>query len=196
MGRAVTAGELLRELEADPEWVAARDARDRDARDQEEQFRREQQPLVADLAAAGVVVQSAWDLLNSPGPYPAALPILMFHLSRPYSERVLEGIARALAVKEARPIAWDELLALLKSGTLPPEAANAAMVAISAMARPSDLPVLVALIREPSLGARRVFLVRNLMRSKRPEARATLLQLRDDPDLRIEIAARLRASRV
>ncbi len=66
------------------------------------------------------------------------------------------------------------------------------MVAISAMARPGDLYCLIDLITDRSLGSHRVFLGRNLMRSKKPEARQTLLNLRDDPELQKEIGARLK----
>jgi len=65
------------------------------------------------------------------------------------------------------------------------------MVAISDMAQPSDLGTLIDLISDQSLGVGRIFLVQNLVRSKKPEARATLLQLQDDPDIAKEITARL-----
>jgi len=84
---------------------------------------------------------------------------------------------------------------MLKTGALPENAAHGAMAAISAMARPSDLQTLIDLIRDCTLGSLRIYLVGNLMRSKRPEARATLLELRDDPVLRKEIAIRLRLKR-
>jgi HEAT repeat protein len=192
--RGLTAFEALERLHGDPDWVAAGQARQREMIAIDEQLRREQQPLLEDLAASGVIVTSVWDLANSPGPYKAALPILLAHLERQYSDRILEGIARALAVKDARPVAWDKLLTMVKTVSLPEAAASAAMVALSAMARPKDLATLVGLIRDRRLGSKRIFLVRNLMRSKRPEARTALLNLRDDPDLRAEILVRLNHS--
>jgi HEAT repeat protein len=135
-----------------------------------------------------------WDLVNTSTPYPQALPILLIHLQRPYDDGIREGIARALAVKGARPLAWDELVGLVQSQSLPDRVADGVMVAISAMARPADLHAIIGLIKDRSIGSRRVFLVRNLMRSKKPEARRTLLDMRDDPDLQEEIAARLKIS--
>ena len=54
-------------------------------------------PLVEALAQCGCVVKSVWDLVSSKAPYPAAIPVLLEHLSKPYPDRVREGIARALA---------------------------------------------------------------------------------------------------
>jgi len=150
--------------------------------------------LLRDLAAAGFPVRTVWDLVNARSPYTRALPILLNHLDKPYADRTLEGIARALAVKEARAIAWEAMLANLRSNDFKGDAASALVVAISAMARPEDLPRLIELIRDPSLGQKRIHLVRNLTRSRQKAARETLLHLRYDPDLEIEIAARLKRS--
>ncbi len=188
----VTAAELAARLEADPDWVARRDARERDRAQREQQSHIEQAPLLSDLQAIGIVVNNVWNLVNTATPYPQALPILLRHLSKQYSERTLEGIARALAVKDARLIAWDHLIASLRKKLFPKEPNDAIMVAIAAMARPTDLECLIDLIKDESLGSCRIFLVRNLMRSKRQEARNVLLSLRDDPDLKREIAARLK----
>ena len=70
------------------------------------------------------------------------------------------------------------------------------MVAISDMAQPRDLPTLIDLLSDRSIGTSRIFLVSNLMRSKKPEGRAALLRNQNDPDLEKEIAARLARSRV
>ncbi len=190
----VRADELLERLTADPEWLARGTARDRDLAEREEQSRREQATLLADLAAAGIHVSNVWDLVNTSKPYPRALPVLLAHVSRPYSDGILEGIARALAVKEARPIAWETLLAALRNGSAPKRVADGMMVALSTMARPSDLEMLIDVISDPSFGSQRVFLVANLMRSKRHIARETLGNLKDDPDLKVEIDARLKRS--
>ena len=65
------------------------------------------------------------------------------------------------------------------------------MGAISDMARPSDLDTLIDLLSDPSLGTGRIFLISNLMRSQKPAARAALLRQKDDPQLNVEIRARL-----
>lgn len=174
-------------LESDSAWVARRDAQDRKLAKRAAQARVEQAELVNELGRVGVIVDTVWDLVTTSDPYPAAIPILLRHLDRPYSDRTREGIGRALGTKAARPVAWDQLVAGLQDGSLQDGAGDGAMVAISAMASPSDLDLLCHLMREQSLGPRRILLVRNLTRSKRKEAKETLLALRDDPDLKLEI---------
>jgi hypothetical protein len=189
----ITAAEASRQLEADPEWCARRDAKEAARAERTRRLALEQLELLRDLQAAGKEVGSVWDLVNTATPYPEALPVLLDHLLRPYSDRTREGIARALAVKDARPLAWDVMFGLIRSRSLPKEVADAVMVAISAMARPADLSALIGTLADKSLGSSRIFLVRNLMRSKRPEARQALMNNRADPDLQKEIAARLGA---
>jgi hypothetical protein len=186
----VTAAEALRQLEADAEWCARRDAKEADRAERAQQFRQEEVELLHDLQAVGNEVGSVWDLVDTPTPYPKALPVLLNHLLRPYSDRTREGIARALAVRDARPIAWDTVVSLIQSRSLPKEVADGVMVAISAMARPADLSVLIGMLADKSIGVSRIFLVRNLMRSRQPEARRALMNSHADPDLQKEIAAR------
>ena len=57
---------------------------------------------MTDLQAAGFDVGSARDLVNTAQPYKKAVPILLKHLDKPYPGRGREGIARALAVPEAK----------------------------------------------------------------------------------------------
>jgi hypothetical protein len=91
----------MAELEADPAWVADRDARDEARAKQAAEWRRAEAPLLPDLAAVGFRVNSVRDLVNTAGPYPEALPMLLSHLQRSYPVQIREGIARALAMKGA-----------------------------------------------------------------------------------------------
>jgi hypothetical protein len=188
----MTAADLMLQLEADPVWVASRDAASVERARREQESRIEQAPLLRDLSLAGTPVNNVWDLVNRSRPYVQALPVLLDHLARPYSSHTLEGIARSLATKAARPIAWATLLTMMRERALPREVADGVMVAICAMAHPADLACLIGLVEDASIGPSRIFIVRRLMRSKRAEARQALLRLRHDPDLRIEIAARLK----
>jgi hypothetical protein len=43
-------------------------------------------PVVADLRAAGINVESVWDLVNDKDTYAPALPILLNHLQRSYPD--------------------------------------------------------------------------------------------------------------
>ncbi len=86
---------------------------------------------------------------------------------------------------------WRTLLFLLKVHALSDAAAEGVFAAISTMAQPSDVDVLIGLLSDASLGAGRIYLIGNLMRSKRPEARAALVEHQGDPDLTTEISSRL-----
>ncbi len=108
----ITAAELMAELNADPEFVAMRARKEEEILKREAEYRRAEAPLVNELRAAGFQVQSAWDLVNTPGSYPKAVPILLAHLPLPYPAAVREGIARALAVREAKVPGWDVLTRL------------------------------------------------------------------------------------
>lgn len=191
----MTAGELLARQAADPQYQAMRHARDRELAELAEQRSREQMPLLKQLAAVDVVVDWVGRLLEMPNPDERIYPVLLDHLRRPYSPWLLEWIGRAFGRKSARPIVWDTLIGLIKTQALGGRAAEGVMVAISDMARPDDLGTLIDLLSDPSLGPSRIFLVGNLMRSKRQEAKIALLRNQLDPDLNQEITARLSRSR-
>lgn len=191
----MTLGEAMEQLDADPAYKAMRRARDSELAGIAELRRREQQPLLRDLSAAGVIVNWVGELCSIPDPDARIYPVLLHHLSKPYSSWLLEWIGRAFGRKTARPIVWDALINLIKNRALEKPAAAGVMVAISDMAQPCDIGTLIDLISDPSIGSSRIFLVGNLMRSKRPAARAALLKQQDDPELTNEIKARLARSR-
>lgn len=191
----VTLGEAMAQQDVDPAYQAMRAAKGNEHAERVEQRRREAKPLLDDLAAIGVVIDGVQRLLSIPRPDDRIYPILLDHLRRTYSPHLLEWIGRSFGTKSARPVVWEELVSLLKDHTLEKSAADGVMVAVSEMAQPRDLPTLIELISNRCLGQRRIFLVSNLMRSKRPEARATLVRLQDDPDLIEEIEARLHRAR-
>ena len=109
-----TADELMTELESDPEWVARRDAREAEQRAKEERSIAEQALLLADLRKVGYRIRWIWYLVNSAESYPEAIPVLINHLRRPYRDGIREGIARALAVREARGLAGKAILETLR----------------------------------------------------------------------------------
>ena len=185
-----TAAELMAQLNADPEFVAALAREDDELRRLEQEHAVAEAPLVGALRAAGFAVESAWDFVQAAEPYPDAVPILLEHLQRPYPDRVREGIARALAVPEARP-AWPLLVRLYRDETLPDTKSGLA-VALSAIADDAVLDELITLIRDGRHGETRILLLGALERSKDRRARAALMALGTDPELVLEIQDILR----
>jgi len=108
--KRVTAGELMRQLEANPEWVAKRAERERKLEELSKVARSDEVMMVAEMRRLGYDIDSVWDLVNSTphpnlvrrfvGPYERAYPILMRHLDVPHHAAVREGIIRALTVKD------------------------------------------------------------------------------------------------
>jgi hypothetical protein len=156
----------------------------------EAEYRLAEAPLVDELQAAGFQVQSAWDLVNTPGSYPKAVPILLSHLPRPYPPAVREGIARALAVREAS-CGWEVLTRLYRNEH-EIRVKDGLAVAIAAAANDELLGEVIALARDESQGPSRVLLLGALRRSADPRARAALMDLSTDPDLTKEIQIILR----
>jgi hypothetical protein len=181
MKRTITAAELMAQLNADPEYVARRKALDEAFQRKHEENVRAEAPLVAELRAAGASVNSAWDLANTRNTYTKSLPILLDHLQRPYPNGVRDGIARALAVPEAR-FAWPVLVKLYRQESEKRMKVGLA-VALSNVADESVMGELIALAKEPQHGTSRVLLLDALRRSRLPEARKVLEEFATDPQI-------------
>lgn len=191
----LTAAEHLADLQADPEWIAARarDVQEREGR--AAAWREAEQPLIHELRAAGYEIETAWDLVNESEPYPKALPILLDHLSKPYPDRVREGIARALAVRGDARFAWPTLVELYRIEPAGTDAKDGLAVALAAVSDRSTLRELIELAEDRRHGESRVLLVSGLTRSRQPEARTAVDRLQDDPDVGTEARRRVAARR-
>ncbi|MEA3044450.1 MAG: hypothetical protein QOH47_2288 [Sphingomonadales bacterium] len=188
MSKPITAAELLAKLEADPEYLRRRDEKDAELAAKAARWRVEEAPLLADLRLVGWNVDSAWDLVNTRTPYPEAIPVLLDHLRRPYSDRVRDGIARALAVPDARH-AWPSLVAEYRAAPLDSEVKDGLAIAVAQTSSNAVLEQLITLAFDRSLGGSRLFLLRPLRRSRQPTAKLALAELADDPELAKEIAS-------
>lgn len=186
----VTAAELMAELERDPEFQRAAAEREAKRLEQSRKWQEAEQPIIGDLHRAGVEVTSVWDLVNSSDPYPAALPVLIEHLERRgYPDRVLEGVARALAVKPAGAY-WTRLRDLYLRASGPDEMTGLA-VALAAAASPENLGDLLTLLNETSRGDSRIFFVGAVLRIGNERGRRAVEALKDDPVLGKEATALL-----
>lgn len=95
----IGAAELLAQLAQDREFQEAASKRRAEAEEKASAWREAETPILDELRRCGVDVASVWELVNTSKPYPSALPVLMAHLERGgYPDRVMEGLARALAV--------------------------------------------------------------------------------------------------
>jgi hypothetical protein len=176
-------------------------AREQERNERSARLRLEEEPILADLRSVGWNVESVWDLVNTSTKYPEAVPILLKHLLLPYSDRTRAGIARALAVPDAKD-AWPTLVAeyrkaptgtgIIASGETKEfnlGAKDGLACAVAASATASMIEELIVLAKDRSLGSSRLLLLRKLRRSKNPSAKKALDELASDPDLTKEIAS-------
>lgn len=176
----MTAAELIAQLADDPEYVRRKEASDADWQLRAEVLARAEQPIVADLRHAGVEVDSVWDLVNTSVPYPDALPVLLEHLERGgYPDRVVEGVARALAVEPAS-FAWPtfRLLYLAAEGRGEEEGLA---VALAASATADHLEDLIALLEDETRRDTQLHFLRAINRVGGKRGREVLASLQDDP---------------
>jgi HEAT repeat protein len=75
--------------------------------------------VAAALRAAGLQVDSIYDLVNTRSSYTEAIPLLISLLPGVKESVIKEGVVRALAVKQARPLALAPLIAEYRA--IPPD---------------------------------------------------------------------------
>lgn len=156
--------------------------------------RAEEAPILADLRAVGSNLKSVWDLVNTSGRYPDAVPVLLKHLPQPYSDRTKEGIARALAVSEAK-YAWPLLVEEYCKAPVGEKdgvrfgAKSGLAAALAATATDDVIGELIVLAKDQSHGSSRLLLLRALRRSKAVAAKQILEELASDPALSKEISS-------
>ena len=149
-----------------------------------------ERPVIEDLRALGVDTYGVHHLQGMADHHPGMRAVLFDHLERDNTEYVRSRMAAALGGTKMTDDEFDRLVAAYRGeSSVRVRQQFAAAVAQSAGGR---LPEVIELIRDPSLGDSRVQLIRALRRSRRPEARQTLESLRSDPDLKVEIARRLK----
>lgn len=188
--KKITAGELLAELNASPEFVAREAAAEAERKKRVAEYRRAEVPVIEALREAGVAVQSVWDLVNTSASYATVIPVLLDHLQRDYPPPVREGIARALAVPEARS-AWRILTRLYRQER-DERVQDGLAVALAGAADDSVLNDIIELSRDRDRGPSRLLLLDALARSADPAAWDVLTELKDDPELKKEVAVILR----
>src|SRR3989442_416403 len=68
--KRISASELRSQLEADPDWVAKRDKREREREELSKVYRADEAMMVAEIRRIGYDIDSVWDLVNS-APHPS-----------------------------------------------------------------------------------------------------------------------------
>ena len=147
-----------------------------------------QKPLLDELKDVGFLIQDVWDFANTSSSYAGALPVLLKHLQKPYDDKIKEGIARALAVPEAKS-SWHILLLEFEKTDqfLAPGTKMGLAAAIAVIADDSVVKDLISVIRDKSHGESRILFLKVFRRSRLPVAKIILDELANDPEVKTEI---------
>jgi hypothetical protein len=123
--KSITAGELLEQLSRDEDYQRRMAAQEAELAPFYAEVHADEAELVSEIQRLGFDIESVWDLVNNrahpvlrprfTGPYLAAYPVLVAHLTRPHHQRIREGIIRALTERDAASIAAEPLLRELRT---------------------------------------------------------------------------------
>lgn len=185
-GRTAGPDKPLIKLEEDPEFVR-RQQRGRELRRQQliREYREAAAPVLADLARAGIEVDSIDELYNRALSYRSVIPMLLHWLPRVQNADVKEDIVRALTVKWARPVAAG---ALTKEYEQAPDSSVVGLKwaignALSVVADDSVFDQIVQLVRDKRHGRAREMLALALGNMRNPQAVDVLVELLDDEEM-------------
>ena len=190
-----TAAEVMADLERrkreDPSYRAELERAEREGVERDRQLRIAEQPVVDDLQAIGIDVDSVWDLYKIPESRPKAIPVLLKHLALDYPDRVLFGIGQGLYDTSARTH-WSEIRDLMLS-TDRDKARDRLAVALSNGARREHYGDLLDFMRDERLGECRIYFLRPINRignrMSAGQGRAVIESVADDPVLGREATA-------
>jgi hypothetical protein len=163
----------------------------------------EANPIIVELQAAGIRIQSVADLISRSERYETAIPILLKHLLMPYSDVIRETIARSLAVSEPEVRkAWPILVSEYRKAPIgrgikaPGDtkeyslgAKNGLACALSTAVTDETIGELIALAKDSTHGESRILLLSGIRKSKNILAKRAIDELASDPDLSREIAS-------
>ena len=161
--------------------------------DDERKARQAESQMIAEaLQAAGLDVSNITDLVYTRDRYPQAIPVLLDLLPRVKDPLLRNGVARALAVREARPIATRPLIREFIAAPVTSEAEKhtkwAIGMALGVTADDSVFTEVLALLGDKRHGWPRSGIVRGLanMKLNRERAIAALIELLTDGDAGVQ----------
>lgn len=191
----MTATALIAELERrrrnDPEFRTKVETAEAERAEQHRQFREDEQPVLLELAKAGVEVATVWDLYKSPALAAKAAPTLLSQLALDHPPKVVDGIASALSGTTARSY-WTELSTLYVQ-TSDENVRDRAADLLSGCAIRTHYEDLLRFLAQDALGGSRVYFLRPVHRignrMRAGTGRAVITSLVDDAVLGREARA-------
>jgi hypothetical protein len=180
----LTAEELLKQRERDPEYCAQMQQLAEQRGVARAKYREAAAPLMAELAASGYEAESL-DVLAQSKAYKDAIPLLIKWLPKMASFPVKQSIIKALSVDWAGP---DAVTALLSEFRSAPDSANAGLKwaignALEVLASDDFFDEYVNLAQDKRHGIARQILVSALGKMENPKAVDVLLGFLDDEEV-------------
>ncbi len=118
----ILASDLQAQLQRDPEYQKWSKEMEKVSEELKGALLEEAKDILDECRVAGKAITSVYDLVNGKDSYPSIVPILVKYMDSDYHQRTLEGIVRALTVKEARGIGLPaKLLDLYDKVPMEPE---------------------------------------------------------------------------
>ncbi len=179
---ARTAGEILAELEQDPQYIARMEELERQRAKNRQTYLAAAAPMLMELAEAGFSVESLDDFVNSNLDYREAIPILLRWLPLIQDRYVRESIVRSLTIKAARPAAAPALVQEFQREQ-PSEFRWVVGNALSVVADDSVFDSIVELVRDKRHAKAREMLAPALANMKDPRAIDVLIELLGDEEV-------------
>jgi len=145
----------------------------------------EDQLIVDQVRARGLIISSVWDLVHAREAYPEAIPVLIRMLPKVNELGIKEGIIRALSIKAARPEAAKPLIEEFRK-LLDNQASDGSHTrwaianALTVVATSESTAEILHFITLPSSGNARQMLALTLGRLKDPRAIPVLIELLKD----------------
>lgn len=140
--------------------------------------------LVKDLNSIGIKVTTVWDLVNTSERYADAIPILLDHLQKDYHEKNIEGIIRALAVKEAKGKATPYLITMYHQIPKDNDSLRWAIGnTIDMTITQDDLKSILPIVQDKTNGTSRQMFVIALGKIKSAEVEDVLINLLNDDEV-------------
>jgi hypothetical protein len=155
-------------------------------------------PLQQSLHAIDPSIHHWRSLAQKPELSDAVIRVLLEHAVRSdYPEQVKEIVLRSLARPEARPH-WSRLVEIFEknlAGLIDPRFSAQPGFTLAQVADESVMEDVYRLLKNRAFGANRLGLLIPLYRSKSPRSKMVLMELKDDPDLTLEIKRGRRMAR-
>lgn len=144
---------------------------------------KEHQELTDELLGVGIKIENIFDLVNTREKYPKAIPFLLKHLQKKYSDDIKEGIIRALTIKEAKGVAVPLLIKeYLKTPKEKEDFRWAIGNAVWATITKNEVEAILPIVLDKSNGWSREGFIYALSIVKDDKVKDVLVQVMDDND--------------